>query len=59
VLGVALILTLRWRPDGLMSAYELHFDRRKPAGEEAPVEPAPLSQPETVSKGDSHASQRV
>jgi branched-chain amino acid transport system permease protein len=28
VLGVALILMLRWRPEGLLSAYELQFARR-------------------------------
>jgi branched-chain amino acid transport system permease protein len=64
VLGVALILTLRWRPEGLMSAYELQFDRRKPATEEpasegAEIEPATPARPETLSKGDTHASQRV
>jgi hypothetical protein len=64
VLGVALILTLRWRPEGLMSAYELQFDRPKPAPEEpAPdepaVEPATPATPDTLPKGDTHASQRV
>jgi branched-chain amino acid transport system permease protein len=29
VLGVALILMLRWRPEGLLSAYELQFGRRR------------------------------
>jgi hypothetical protein len=59
VLGVALILTLRWRPEGLMSAYELQLDRRNPTTEDAAVEAAVPAQPETLSKGDSHASQRV
>lgn len=64
VLGVALILTLRWRPEGLMSAYELQFDRRppateEPAAEQPAVEPAAAPHPDTLSKGDTHASQRV
>jgi branched-chain amino acid transport system permease protein len=64
VLGVALILTLRWRPEGVMSAYELQFDRPRPPAEEpaaegAAIEPASPAQPETLTKGDTHASQRV
>jgi len=59
VLGVALILTLRWRPEGLMSAFELQFDRRKPAAGEPAPDATTTAQPETFSKGDSHASQRV
>jgi branched-chain amino acid transport system permease protein len=59
VLGVALILTLRWRPEGLMSAFELQFDRRKPAAGEPAADATTTAQPETFSKGDSHASQRV
>ncbi len=59
VLGVALILTLRWRPEGLMSAFELQFDRRGPAAEEPAADATTPTQSETFSKGDSHASQRV
>jgi hypothetical protein len=59
VLGVALILTLRWRPEGLMSAFELQIDRRKAATEETVADATTAAQPETFSKGDSHASQRV
>ena len=59
VLGVALILTLRWRPEGLMSAFELQFDRPRRAADDPDVETATPPQPETFSKGDSHASQRV
>lgn len=59
VLGVALILTLRWRPEGLMSAFELQFDRRGPAAEEPATDATTPTQSETFSKGDSHASQRV
>jgi branched-chain amino acid transport system permease protein len=54
VLGIALILMLRWRPEGLLSAYELQVDR--PHTEAA--DDAAAIQPEPVSKGGSHASQR-
>jgi branched-chain amino acid transport system permease protein len=59
VLGVALILTLRWRPEGIMSALELEFDRPNPDSPEPVVEPGQPAETETLSKGDSHASQRV
>ena len=39
VLGVVLILMLRWRPEGLLSAYELQFSdgsKARPAREETP-----------------------
>ena len=39
VLGIALIVTLRWRPAGLLSAYELQFSdgsKARPAREETP-----------------------
>jgi ABC-type branched-subunit amino acid transport system permease subunit len=29
VLGLALILMLRWRPEGLLSAYELQVEDRR------------------------------
>jgi branched-chain amino acid transport system permease protein len=59
VLGVALILVLRWRPEGLLSAYELQLDggpglgrEGVPRSEAAPAEPV-------AAKGDTHAGQRV
>jgi branched-chain amino acid transport system permease protein len=46
VLGIALILMLRWRPEGLLSAYELQVegrdDRAAAAADEPAEEPAPL-----------------
>jgi branched-chain amino acid transport system permease protein len=46
VLGIALILVLRWRPEGLLSAYELQLEGRgdRPAERAVEVdeEPAPL-----------------
>jgi branched-chain amino acid transport system permease protein len=47
VLGVALILMLRWRPEGLLSAYELQFEGRGRGAR--PI----------ATKEGSHASQRV
>lgn len=58
VLGIALIVMLRWRPEGLLSAYELQLGAPEPD----PVDPSPEGtsiQPEPFSKGGSHAGQRV
>jgi branched-chain amino acid transport system permease protein len=60
VLGIALILMLRWRPEGLLSSFELQFERRRdrPAPAVAP-EPAPAAISTPPEKGGTHASQRV
>jgi branched-chain amino acid transport system permease protein len=59
VLGVALILMLRWRPEGLLSAFELQFERRRDRPMEVPaLEEAPLTLP-SPSEGGTHAGQRV
>jgi branched-chain amino acid transport system permease protein len=55
VLGVALILMLRWRPAGLLSAYELQFERGRDRPASIPSA-APASNP---SPGGTHAGQRV
>jgi branched-chain amino acid transport system permease protein len=56
VLGVALILMLRWRPAGLLSAYELQIEPRGHRPAPAPTASAPTPTP---SPGGTHASQRV
>jgi branched-chain amino acid transport system permease protein len=53
VLGIALILMLRWRPEGLLSAYELQLE-----GDGGGSEPA-AAQPTTPPKEEVHAGQRV
>jgi branched-chain amino acid transport system permease protein len=52
VLGIALILVLRWRPAGLLSAYELQLEGRGGRATEAAPQP-------TTARGGTHASQRV
>lgn len=62
VLGIALIAMLRWRPSGLLSAYELQIEgqgqrpARVPAPSEAPADPEPRP---PDSPGGPGASQRV
>jgi branched-chain amino acid transport system permease protein len=60
VLGIALILMLRWRPEGLLSAYELQLERRRdrPVAVRAPEE-SPATQSLPAPKGESRASQRI
>lgn len=53
VLGIALILMLRWRPAGLLAAFELQLEGR---GERAAAETVPRT---TTPTGGTHASQRV
>lgn len=52
VLGVALIVTLRLRPEGLFSAFELQFLKRN-------NEPGPESAPATTEGGETPASSGV
>jgi branched-chain amino acid transport system permease protein len=57
VLGIALIVMLRWRPSGLLAAKELQLERR---GREEPApQPAPTESPIPDSGGGEHAGQRV
>jgi len=55
VLGIALILMLRWRPAGLLSAFELQVEGR---GDRPVAVPAAANAP-TASPGGTHAGQRV
>jgi branched-chain amino acid transport system permease protein len=55
VLGIALIAMLRWRPEGLLSAYELQLEGR---GDRPADVPAAVTAP-TPSRGGTHAGQRV
>jgi branched-chain amino acid transport system permease protein len=55
VLGIALILMLRWRPAGLLSAFELQVEGR---GDRPAAVPAAAEAP-TASPGGTHAGQRV
>ena len=57
VLGIALILMLRWRPSGLLSAYELQIERR---GDRPVTIPAVAHTDATApTPEDTHAGQRV
>jgi branched-chain amino acid transport system permease protein len=56
VLGVALILMLRWRPSGLISAYELQIEG---PGERPAQVPAAAEAPAPPSTEGTHARQRV
>jgi branched-chain amino acid transport system permease protein len=59
VLGVALILMLKWRPSGLLSAFEFQLEgsRQRPAPAPAHASAtAPAPPPPT---GGTHASQRI
>jgi branched-chain amino acid transport system permease protein len=60
VLGVALILMLRWRPEGMVSAYELQLEshRDRPARVPEALD-APIPKASAAPTGGSHASQRV
>jgi branched-chain amino acid transport system permease protein len=53
VLGIALILMLRWRPAGLLSAFELQLEGR---GDRPVTLPSPASAP---TPEETHAGQRV
>jgi branched-chain amino acid transport system permease protein len=59
VLGVALILMLKWRPSGLLSAFEFQIEGSRQRPMPAPAQasaPTSASPPPT---GGTHASQRV
>ena len=56
VLGIALILMLRWRPAGLLSAFELQIEGRERPSRQGPVR---RQRAATASPGETHAGQRV
>jgi branched-chain amino acid transport system permease protein len=55
VLGIALIAMLRWRPEGLLSAFELQIEGSRDRPAEAPA----ATTASTRSPGGTHAGQRV
>jgi branched-chain amino acid transport system permease protein len=60
VLGVALILMLRWRPEGILSAYELQLEEPADRPAHVPEElDAPAPKGSAAPTGGTHASQRI